>query len=57
MRNGCRADIAPTILARLGVDLAKLSPPLDGEPLTTAARKPIDRPVTESPVGPKSHDP
>lgn len=40
MRKGTRADIAPTILARLAMDLAKITPPLDGEPLTKAAAKP-----------------
>jgi len=33
-KNGTRADIAPTILARLGVDLGKIDPPLSGKPLT-----------------------
>jgi predicted AlkP superfamily pyrophosphatase or phosphodiesterase len=32
-RNGDRADIAPTVLKRLGLDLSKLTPPLDGKPL------------------------
>lgn len=36
-RNGCRADIAPTVLAEMGVDLAKISPPLNGESLTKPA--------------------
>jgi hypothetical protein len=39
-RNGSRADIAPTILDRLGVNLAKLTPPLDGESLARPATKP-----------------
>lgn len=34
VRRGERADIAPTILERLGLDLGKLEPPLDGRPLT-----------------------
>lgn len=34
MRRGRRQDITPTILARFGVDLNKLQPPLDGHPLT-----------------------
>jgi len=34
MRRGERADIAPTILERFGVDLADLEPPLDGHTLT-----------------------
>ena len=32
-RNGDRADIAPTILKRFGVDLTTITPPLDGAPL------------------------
>ena len=39
MRGGTRADITPTILDRLGVDLAKLTPPLDGETLAKPATK------------------
>ncbi|MCU0982798.1 MAG: hypothetical protein MUF25_26865, partial [Pirellulaceae bacterium] len=39
MRSGTRADITPTILDRLGVDLAKLTPPLDGETLAKPATK------------------
>jgi hypothetical protein len=39
MRGGARADITPTILDRLGVDLAKLTPPLDGETLAKPATK------------------
>ncbi len=31
---GTRADITPTILERYGLDLGKLTPPLDGKPLT-----------------------
>jgi len=34
MRRGERADIAPTILDRLGLDLSRIEPPLDGYPLT-----------------------
>ncbi|MEW6142608.1 MAG: alkaline phosphatase family protein [Chloroflexota bacterium] len=34
MRRGLREDIAPTILDRFGLDLNKLTPPLDGHPLT-----------------------
>ena len=34
MRRGERADIAPTILERFGLDLSKIEPPLDGHPLT-----------------------
>lgn len=40
-RDGMRQDIAPTILARFGLDLTKLQPPLDGEPLTRPATKPV----------------
>lgn len=32
---GQRADIAPTILERFGLDLSRIQPPLDGVPLTT----------------------
>lgn len=46
MRDGARADITPTILARLGVDLSKCDPPLDGEPLIQPAKKPIGPAVT-----------
>ena len=41
MRGGVRADMTPTVLARLGVDLAKITPPLDGEALIRPATKPI----------------
>ncbi len=37
MRQGERTDIAPTILARLGLDLGQIEPPLDGRPLTNSA--------------------
>ncbi len=46
IRGGARADITPTILARLGVDLKTIQPPLDGEPLLAPATKPIGPPVT-----------
>jgi hypothetical protein len=36
-----RQDVAPTILDRFGVDLGRLQPPLDGEPLTKPATKPV----------------
>jgi hypothetical protein len=39
MRNGLRQDVAPTILERFGLDLAKIEPPLNGVPLT----KPYER--------------
>ncbi|MCS7310112.1 MAG: alkaline phosphatase family protein [Armatimonadetes bacterium] len=41
MRRGTRADIAPTILHRFGIDPKKLDPPLDGHPLTQPYRPPI----------------
>ena len=34
IRRGERADIAPTILDRFGLDLTRIKPPLDGHPLT-----------------------
>jgi len=34
IRRGERADIAPTILERFGLDISKFDPPLDGWPLT-----------------------
>jgi len=42
-RRGERADIAPTILERFGVDLDMLAPPLDGHPLTRDFRPPMWR--------------
>jgi len=44
IRGGSRADIAPTILDRLGVDLSKINPPLDGESLARPATKPPGKP-------------
>jgi arylsulfatase A-like enzyme len=44
VRGGTRADIAPTILARLGVDLSKIAPPLDGEPLSRPAAHAVLKP-------------
>jgi len=38
MRRGTRADIAPTVLDRFGVDIKKIEPPLDGHPLTKPYR-------------------
>ncbi len=40
IRRGTRADIAPTILDRFGLDLSRIEPPLDGHPLT----KPYEAP-------------
>jgi hypothetical protein len=39
MRNGLRQDVAPTILERFGMDLAKLEPALDGVPLTRSCER------------------
>ena len=41
MRRGTRADIAPTILDRFGVDLKTIEPPLDGHPLTKPYTPPL----------------
>lgn len=41
MRRGERADIAPTILERFGVDLSSIDPPLDGHPLTQPHTQPM----------------
>jgi hypothetical protein len=41
MRRGERADIAPTLLERFGLDLAKIKPPLDGHPLTRPYKPPL----------------
>jgi len=41
MRRGTRADIAPTILERFGIDLSKIEPPLDGHPLTKPYEEPL----------------
>jgi len=43
MRDGTRADITPTILARFGLDLSKFEPKLDGESLLVAATKPVEK--------------
>jgi hypothetical protein len=52
MRAGTRADIAPTILDRLGVDLAGLQPPVDGEPLTRPAVRPVEKAPERDPNPP-----
>jgi hypothetical protein len=47
-RNGCREDIAPTILKRFGVNLASLNPKLDGYPLDEPAperKAPAEKPA------------
>ncbi|GBC96344.1 Phosphopentomutase [bacterium HR16] len=41
VRRGTRADIAPTILERFGIDLKRIEPPLDGHPLTKPYNPPI----------------
>ena len=43
MRDGTRADIAPTVLDRFGLDLAKFAPPLDGESLLKPATRPVEK--------------
>ncbi len=48
-RAGMRQDVAPTILARFGLDLAKIEPKLDGEPLTEPATKPVLKAPEEKP--------
>ena len=40
MRAGGRADIAPTIMERMGLDLSKISPALDGHPLSRPYESP-----------------
>lgn len=40
-RRGERADIAPTILERFGLELGKIKPPLDGSPLTQACAEAV----------------
>jgi hypothetical protein len=47
-KSGTRADIAPTILKRFGIDLAKLDPPVDGVPLD------VDAPERRAPEQPTS---
>jgi hypothetical protein len=42
-RDGTRADIAPTILDRFGLDLSKFAPPLDGESLLRPATRPVEK--------------
>lgn len=41
VRRGTRADIAPTILERFGLDLKRTNPTLDGHPLTKPYSPPI----------------
>jgi hypothetical protein len=40
IRNGRRQDIAPTMLERFGLDIARLAPSLDGVPLSTVDTRP-----------------
>jgi hypothetical protein len=51
MRDGTRADIAPTVLDRFGLDLAKFEPKIDGEPLSKPAVKPVEKAPAEKPAG------
>ncbi|MHC4478441.1 MAG: alkaline phosphatase family protein [Planctomycetota bacterium] len=41
VRRGERADIAPTILERFGLELDKIEPPLDGKSLTRTYKQPL----------------
>lgn len=41
VRRGTRADIAPTILERFGIDLKRIEPPLDAHPLTKPYSPPM----------------
>lgn len=43
IRGGTRADIAPTIMDRLGLDLSTFNPRLDGASLLTPAVKPAEK--------------
>ena len=45
-RGGDRADIAPTVLKRMGIELATLRPPLDGTPLDEPRQPPGAVPPT-----------
>lgn len=53
-RDGMRQDIAPTILARFGLDLSRFQPPLDGEPLTQPATKPVLKAPETPPARPNA---
>jgi len=50
-RDGTRADIAPTVLDRFGLDLAKFEPKLDGEPLSKPATKAVEKAPAEKAGG------
>jgi hypothetical protein len=49
-RAGMRQDVVPTILSRFGLDLSKLQPALDGEPLTEPAVKPVLKAPEQKPA-------
>jgi hypothetical protein len=51
MRDGTRADIAPTVLDCFGLDLAKFAPPLDGESLLKPATRPVEKAPPAKPGG------
>lgn len=51
IREGTRADIAPTILDRFGLDLSKFQPALDGESLLRPAVKPVEKAPHSKPPG------
>ncbi len=51
MRDGTRADIAPTVLDNFRLDLAKFAPPLDGESLLKTATRPVEKAPPAKPRG------
>jgi arylsulfatase A-like enzyme len=51
MRDGTRADIAPTVLDSFGLDLSRIEPRLDGESLRAAATKPVEKAPATKPGG------
>jgi len=53
-RRGERADVAPTILARFGLDLGRLKPPLDGRPLTSPRKARPKRTTKRKAAAPRS---
>jgi hypothetical protein len=57
MRTGTRADVAPTVLDRLGFDLNAIQPPLDGESLMRPAQKVATPDTTEKPRRPRRPGP
>lgn len=52
-RAGMRQDITPTILARFGLEVAKFTPPLDGESLSAPATKPVLKAPARKALKPK----